>query len=181
VVAGVYYIKCRVSGKLYIGSSLDIRGRLKSHRGMLGRGQHHSRRLQRAWDKYGGENFEFGVLEVCAIGRLRSREVWWMNYHDSYFNGYNGTTWAGQGTTIPEQVKARMRESARKVGENPELRRKRSENARRQHEMGRLGRRCWKPESEKGISSKLKAAWVRRKGPPPEVVVLPRQRLLFTD
>jgi hypothetical protein len=63
---GVYQIKHKATGRVYIGSSMNIRTRLKWHRNALRRGGHHSRKLQRAWNKYGEAAFEFSILLYCA-------------------------------------------------------------------------------------------------------------------
>ena len=85
--AGVYVIRCVPSGEVYIGSSMDVQKRFAGHRSALGRGTHHNRRLQAAWDHYGEDSFEFEVLEAGlaedALGdaeqswilRLRAREL----------------------------------------------------------------------------------------------------------
>lgn len=62
---GVYQIRNRANGKVYIGSAVSIWVRWLTHRSELRRGVHHCPPLQRAWDKYGEDQFEFSVLEVC--------------------------------------------------------------------------------------------------------------------
>lgn len=59
---GIYYIKCLSTGNMYIGSSINIRERWQQHVSLLRRGTHHSTYLQNSWNKYGEDNFEFGVL-----------------------------------------------------------------------------------------------------------------------
>ena len=65
-MCGVYMIKNKINGKFYIGSSVDITYRWARHKRQLRNGNHHSIHLQRAWDKYGEENFEFKVIEECS-------------------------------------------------------------------------------------------------------------------
>jgi predicted DNA-binding transcriptional regulator len=63
---GVYRITCTVNGKCYIGSTgRSFSGRWKSHLNLLRRKLHHSVKLQRAWDKYGEDSFEFAVVIKC--------------------------------------------------------------------------------------------------------------------
>lgn len=47
--------------------------------------------IYRAIRKYGLENFTFEVLEECPSELLNEREIYWINYFDSYYNGYNCT------------------------------------------------------------------------------------------
>ena len=59
---GIYTITNKINGKYYLGSSVNINSRWHDHRKYLRGGYHHSIALQRAWDKYGEENFEFKIL-----------------------------------------------------------------------------------------------------------------------
>jgi group I intron endonuclease len=66
-MTGVYAIICIPTGKQYIGSSAkSFKSRYQSHWRLLNLGCHHSVHLQRAWNKYGEEAFEFRPLIVCA-------------------------------------------------------------------------------------------------------------------
>jgi group I intron endonuclease len=65
IVPGIYQIKNTLDGLVYVGSSWDIPKRWKGHRLLLARGNHHSRRLQKAWDEYGATAFVFEILEFC--------------------------------------------------------------------------------------------------------------------
>lgn len=72
--AYIYAIKNRVNGKVYIGSTLNFENRFHRHRTDLQSGTHHSRYLQRAWDKYGKSAFSFFVLETVSSKCMLSRE-----------------------------------------------------------------------------------------------------------
>jgi group I intron endonuclease len=63
--SGVYEIINKVNGHRYIGSSVNVANRLWRHRRHLLLGQHCNVRFQRAWNKYGEENFEFRPLLYC--------------------------------------------------------------------------------------------------------------------
>jgi predicted transcriptional regulator len=66
MTTGVYRITCTVNGKCYIGSTgRSFSGRWKSHQNLLRRKLHHSIKLQRAWDKYGEDSFEFAIVLKC--------------------------------------------------------------------------------------------------------------------
>ena len=74
--SGVYQILCIPTGKLYVGSAVDLRQRWEQHRHRLRRGNHHNIHLQNAWDKYGEARFEFSVLEfVDPSDLLRAEEA----------------------------------------------------------------------------------------------------------
>lgn len=92
IKCGVYSITNRVNGKVYIGSSVNLDRRWRTHLRDLSSGRHHSDYLQRAWNKYGAENFEFSVLEeVTSKDLLRKREQFYLDQYCSYnnTNGYN--------------------------------------------------------------------------------------------
>lgn len=63
--AGVYCIKNLLNNKKYIGSSMNLRKRLKAHLYALDANRHHSLKLQRAWNKYGYKHFSVEILEEC--------------------------------------------------------------------------------------------------------------------
>jgi group I intron endonuclease len=65
-LGGVYRIRHVGTGRLYIGSSVNMRRRWREHRAALCRGRHHSVALQRAWNKHGPSAFAFEPLLVCA-------------------------------------------------------------------------------------------------------------------
>lgn len=83
---GVYIIRNKVNGKFYIGSSKNIWNRWQSHKYELNNGIHSNKHLQRAWNKYREENFEFDVLEFCDEEIQFQRE---QEYIDKYWGDKN--------------------------------------------------------------------------------------------
>lgn len=59
---GIYIIKNIQNKKYYIGSSKDIKIRIRTHKSKLRRGIHANIKLQNSWDKYGEESFEFKLI-----------------------------------------------------------------------------------------------------------------------
>lgn len=89
---GVYMIKNTHNGKVYIGSSVDIFLRFARHKNDLRLNRHSSIILQRAYNKYGLESFEFSVIETVADHtQIHVREQYWMDHYQSYnlSKGYN--------------------------------------------------------------------------------------------
>ena len=62
--AGVFQVKNTVNGKVFLGSSLNLEGQLNSHKFKLSLGQHRNKELQKEWNEYGPDKFEFEILEV---------------------------------------------------------------------------------------------------------------------
>lgn len=115
--SGIYSIRNMVTGKLYVGSSGDIEKRMSDHRVALNRGSHHSITLQRAWDKYGAEAFEFSIIAVVEIGQLLVEEQRWIDHHGCVGRrGYNVAPTAGSPRGVKHSAEARDRMRAAKVG-----------------------------------------------------------------
>ena len=73
-IVGIYTIRNLISGRLYVGSSVDVVGRLRSHRSRLSAGTHHCAHLQMAWNKEGAGVFSFSILEEMPPEALRANE-----------------------------------------------------------------------------------------------------------
>jgi group I intron endonuclease len=69
---GIYKIVNKKNGKYYVGSSMYIHNRWKKHIKMLKANDHHSPKLQRAWNKYGEDSFEFVVVEEVPNATSKS-------------------------------------------------------------------------------------------------------------
>jgi hypothetical protein len=65
--AGVFQIVNTVTGKLLLGSSLNLEGPLNAHRFTLTIGSHRNRALQADWNTYGADAFRFEILEVVKV------------------------------------------------------------------------------------------------------------------
>lgn len=62
--SGIYTITNKITGKMYIGESLDIYRRWHDeHIPQLRKNRHYNKELQSDFNKYGEENFQFEILE----------------------------------------------------------------------------------------------------------------------
>ena len=89
---GVYCFINICNGKRYIGQSNNLRKRYNTHRYQLKNGRHHNKHLQRAWNKYGENNFKYIILQICKDSdHAIEREQYWANKYNSFIgeNGYN--------------------------------------------------------------------------------------------
>lgn len=89
---GIYQIKSRSTGRLYIGSAVSIRKRWMGHKNSLRSGKHHSRFLSRCWVKYGEDDFEFKALVFCSKKDLLFYE---QRFIDALSPEYNTSPTAG--------------------------------------------------------------------------------------
>lgn len=64
MISGVYKIENVVNGKIYIGSSSDLDRRRKQHFIALLNNKHFNSHLQRSYNKWGEQSFEFKIIEV---------------------------------------------------------------------------------------------------------------------
>lgn len=82
--SGIYKIIC-INNKFYIGSSVNIGGRLKDHVRLLKRNKHQNKYLQNSWNKYGEKNFRFEIIEnIYDANQLLIREKWWIHNTNCY-------------------------------------------------------------------------------------------------
>ena len=95
-ISGIYCIENTKNHKKYIGQSIDIYQRWYAHKSKLNMNKHHSHHLQQAWNKYGDNCFIFYIIESCDESLLNEREIYWIKYYNTYFDGYN-ETFGGEG------------------------------------------------------------------------------------
>ena len=89
---GIYKFINKENGNIYIGQSQNITARKRSHiNDALSHGKNSSCPLHRAILKYGEEGFDFEIVEECPRELLNERERYWIEYYDSYHNGYNAS------------------------------------------------------------------------------------------
>ena len=126
-IAGIYSLTNKTTGKRYIGQTVYLNGRKGDHLLNLRRNQHNNDYLQKAFNKYGEEDFIFEVLEVVPKlengandkDKLTEREQYWMDYYKAYDRdyGYNINPSASinpmQGKTHTDEAKAKMSEAAK--------------------------------------------------------------------
>jgi len=90
--SGIYCIYNLVNNKYYIGKSCEIEKRWKSHKSSLKSNKHINIKLQKDWNIYNENNFEFKILKKCSSAMLDRYENFYMRKYDSLNNGYNIST-----------------------------------------------------------------------------------------
>ncbi|QOR57172.1 hypothetical protein [uncultured phage cr4_1] len=108
----IYKLTNLVNQKVYIGQTKNsLRKRIISHltqaRTNTKSKKHH---LLFAILKYGYDNFDVTILEVCLQNQLNDREIFWISYYNSTNpdKGYNCTK-GGDGNSVAREVKISTR------------------------------------------------------------------------
>ena len=68
--SGIYEILNTATHDFYIGSAVSFRRRWGQHRCELRKNMHRNDHLQKAWNKYGENAFEFNVILLCDTDNL---------------------------------------------------------------------------------------------------------------
>ena len=88
----IYKITNQINQKIYIGKTVNsIIERWKEHLHDYKKQQYEKRPLYSAMNKYGIENFIIEEIEEVDVKELSIREIYWIEYYNSYKNGYNAT------------------------------------------------------------------------------------------
>lgn len=96
----IYLITNKINNKKYVGKTTQsIEKRWKEHISDSKKEKCEIRPLYRAMRKYGIENFSIIKIEKCDTKILSEREQYWIQYYNTYKDGYNATL-GGDGTII---------------------------------------------------------------------------------
>lgn len=88
----IYKIQNKINNKIYIGQTIKpVEKRFNQHKNNYNKPYFSQLALYKAFNKYGLENFTFEEIEEVENSELDVREKYWINYYDSYNNGYNST------------------------------------------------------------------------------------------
>ena len=113
---GIYQIRCLVNDKIYVGSAVNLSKRWAYHKFKMRLNKSACRILQKAWNKYGGENLVFEVIErIEDVNTLLEREQFHL---DTLKPQYNICKIAGSQLGIKRSPESKLRYSASKSGKN---------------------------------------------------------------
>lgn len=93
MIGYLYHITNTINGKKYIGKTNNIERRISRHFTDLKSGNHHSHKLQRAYNKYGRDAFlvTYETFLDTTEDALAEKEILEIKKFDTYHNGYNET------------------------------------------------------------------------------------------
>jgi group I intron endonuclease len=106
----IYKLENTITGKVYIGKTVgSLSKRLNSHKWSASRNS--PTKLAKSIRKHGIESFVASVVEqVESITALNEREIYWIEYYDSYKKGLNSTT-GGDGGDNSKHIDYRKRKN----------------------------------------------------------------------
>lgn len=122
---GIYAIRNKLDGKMYVGKSSNIERRLKDHERCLSKEERDKKQVNRfLWNsvkKHGLENFEFIVLEErvgISEDELKDLELHYMDLHNTCNRdfGYNLRRDSSTHSFVHEDTRKLMSET--RIGEN---------------------------------------------------------------
>lgn len=96
----IYKIENLNDGKKYIGQTqTSLKNRIAKHKEVVATSECH---IHRAIRKYGWESFSIEIVEDSIPNEsLNDREIYWIEYYDSFENGYNMNR-GGRGRVVKE-------------------------------------------------------------------------------
>lgn len=103
MIGGVYMIHNKVNHKIYIGSTNNFMRRRREHFRALQLGTHHSIVLQRAYDKYGEQAFEFNIIRD-AESDFAILEQHYFHLMRPEYNAQVNATWSSHAQEVQVKI-----------------------------------------------------------------------------
>lgn len=159
----IYKINNKITNDFYIGSTINFDKRKSTHLYMLKLNKHHSIVLQRAYNKYGIDAFEFIVLEKTDAINILEREQYFLNLLKPIYNiskdstapmtnrkhtqesktkmskKHKGNTY-NKGKKVKLEFRLKRSEKRKQFKWNDSVKRKMSETAKRINSISRIDR-----------------------------------------
>lgn len=88
---GIYKITNDINDKIYVGQSVDIKKRWSQHIYYALNPSKCNMIINFEMRKLGIDHFKIETIEECPVEKLDEREIYWIDFYDSYHNGYNAT------------------------------------------------------------------------------------------
>lgn len=158
-ITGIYCIINKTNGKKYFGqSNVDIKQRKIHHKACLRGKYHNNHHLQRAFDEYGEENFEFQLVKACKPKYLDRFEKLYIRTHksDNKDYGYNLDSGGNFYKKHSDETKRKISES---VSKNHQYKGKHLSKEHRKKISNTHKGKVFSEEHRKNISKHRKEYW----------------------
>jgi group I intron endonuclease len=163
--SGIYKWTCTPTGRIYIGSAVNLQARWYGHRATLRGGRHSNAYLQHAWNKYGEDAFTFEVLELVLAPFLLEREQYYLDKLKPFTrnNGFNIYPTAGSpyGYEVSDEARQKMSVSQKKRAAEMSVEEKANFYKNRK-KPAFANRRSPSPETREKIRQGVKARWAQK-------------------
>ena len=156
---GIYSIKQKSTGRKYIGSTSEsFYQRWRRHLSEFKKGNHHNQFLQRAWDKYGSDDFVFEIIEFHAV-LSTTDNLSLLDLEQSYLNkltpefNISPSAHSRKGVKVSDETRARIKEARKCQIMKPvteETKKRISESNKGKHQ-GSIETRKKMAEAKKGL------------------------------
>lgn len=115
----IYVIENKINGNRYVGQTvMPLNKRWLAH--IQESKTFSDRPLYRAINKYGLDNFNIRILDETTEDKLNEREIYWIEYFDTYSNGYNTTTGEESNKNIKDDIRDTISQSMDNVSRSDE-------------------------------------------------------------
>jgi len=148
--SGIYFIRNLITNDIYIGSSVDLRGRFSTHKRDLLNKKHANKYLQNSYNKYGGSNFIFEIKEIYNKYNLKDIEYMYLLLYQPKYNIAKTTNCPMQGRKHGDSFREKMKSKFFPQEKNhPLYGRKLSKEHIKKVRLSQIGSRCPDKTKEK--------------------------------
>lgn len=166
-IPGIYKITNKISGKVYIGGTVNCCTRWSRHKWALRGGFHKLTELQQDWNNLGEQNFEFSIVIELPNLPINEFKILRTEAETKILNefplNYNRTIGAGDsGYMLSEATKKELSEINKKRWQDREYKNKLSETHKKKWANGEY-KRTVSPETRKKQSIAKKKYYLKRK------------------
>lgn len=158
-ISGIYSITNKINGKKYFGQTIvDVYSRRTHHKCCLKGNYHNNHHLQRAFNEYGEENFEFQLIKACKPKYLDRFEKLYIRVYktDDRNYGYNLDSGGNFYKRHSEETKRKISES---VSKNHQYKGKHLSKEHRKKISDAHKGKVFSEEHRKNISKHRKEYW----------------------
>lgn len=116
ITIGIYMIENLINHHKYIGQSKNIERRWKEHKNLSKKNS--NTHLYNALKKYGLDNFKFSIIEECTIDNLNEKEIYWIKFFNTFYDGYNESSGGNQNVIFSKLHKRNLSIARQKNKDN---------------------------------------------------------------